>query len=156
MNAITKWIGDFLLTSWIWNITFDVYHPFVTGIVMFCLLRFMLHRRRLESLAISLIVQLFAFGLLTAEVVFGVIRMLGWQYEPLPTEEAMNMMHVLVPSLWVGILYAIFQSLFFMIGRCIWRFNLKRFLVMTWISNGCGAIISYMLINMVEVYYYIG
>ncbi len=149
-------MGDFLLTNWIWNITFDIYHPIVTAIIMFCLLRFMLHRRRLESLAISIIMQVFAFGLLTIEVVFGFIRVLQWQYDPLPADQAMEMMGVLMPSLWVGLIYALFQSLFFIMSRALWRFNLKKYLLMTWISNGCGALISYMLINMVELYYYIG
>lgn len=156
MNNVVKWVGDFLLTSWIWNITFDIYHPIVTGIIMFCLLRMVMHRRRLESFAISTMLQLCTFGLFTAKVIFGVINFLGWQYEPLPAEEAMNMMHTFIPSLYVGLLYALFQSLFFILGRCIWRYNLTRFLTMTWVSNFCGALISYMLINIVEVYYYIG
>lgn len=156
MNNFTKWIGDFLLTSWIWNITFDIYHPLVTGIVMFFLLRLVMHRRRLESFFISGMIQLCTFGLFTAKVVFGIITFLGWQYEPLHTEQAVTMLHTLIPSLYVGLVYALLQSLFFILGRCVWRYNLKKFLMMTWVSNFCGALISYMIINMVEVYYYIG
>lgn len=153
---IVKIIGDFLLSSWIWNITFDWYHPIVTGIVMFCLLHFVMHRRYMQSLAISLMTQFFSFGLLAAKVIFVFIRMLGWQYEPLAVGQAVEMMNTFMPSLYVGILYALFQSIFFIIGRCIWRFNLRSFVVMTWVSNGFGVIISYMLINMTELYYYIG
>ncbi len=153
---ITKRIGDFLLSTWLWHITFDWFHPIVTGIVMFCLLRFVMRRPRVPSFVMSSGLQLSTFGVFSGNIIFILIRWLGWHYQGLNAEEAMYMLNPLVPSLWVGLVYALIQSLFLLIGRCLRRFNLQSFLVLTWVSNSIGAMISYMLINMVEIYYYIG
>ncbi len=155
MVGVIKLFGDFLLSSWIWNITFDWFHPIITAIVMFCLLRFIMRKGRLESLAISICAQLFAFGLLTVNVTFGLVKLLGWQYDALKAGQALQMMHVFIPTLWLGLIYAIFQSLFFLFGRLIWRYNLIAFLVLTWVSNSIGVVVSYTFIRMIEICYYI-
>jgi hypothetical protein len=150
-----KTVGDFFLSTWIWNVTFGWIHPIIAGIVLFFLLRFILHRKRFESFVISIIAQLFAFGMLAAKVVFGFVKLLGWQYEPLPAPQALEMMKVFMPSLSLGIMYAIFQSILFILCRLVWRYNLTGFLIMTWISNGMSVLICYALISMVEMWYYV-
>lgn len=155
MNYVIKSIGDWLLSAWIWNITFDWFHPFFTGIIMFCLLRFVMYQQRLKSLLITATAQFFAFGLLWVKVAFVQATIFGWQYEPLQVADAVNMMQVLLPSISLGIIYAVFQSLFFILGRFFWRYNLFAYLVMTWLSNSIGSFLSYMFIRMIEVWYYV-
>jgi len=153
---IGKMLGDFLLSAWLWNITFDRFHPIVTGFVMFCLVRMVLRQKRMRALAISVGAQFFALCVLTVKVVCGFINWIDWRYEPLHAHEAIPMMSVLYPCLAVGVLYGAFQSLFFIGGRLFFRYDLSKLLIITWVSNGIGAFISYTLINMIELWYYVG
>ena len=155
MNSI-KAIGDIIVSSWIWNITFDWYHPLLAFIFMFCFLRFILKQKSIEAIGISFFAQVFAFGLLSAIVVFGLVYFFNWQFEPLHAQHAIQSMKVFMPSITLAIIYALNQTLLLAGARCIWSFNITNFIILVWASNGCAAFFSYMLIRMTEFWYYVG
>ena len=154
MNGIVKAIGDFFLSAWIWNLTFDWFHPAVTGTIMFLILRLIFRRIRLHALMISFIAQLFAFGAI-ALVGMGLTEYLQWYYEPVHSKIALAAMNSFYASLKLALIYTLFQAIYFTVGHIIWRYNLHAFLVMVFLSNGIGFALSYMFIEMAKVWYYV-
>jgi hypothetical protein len=154
MNGILKPIGDFFLSAWIWNLTFDWFHPVITGISMFLILRLIFRRARLHALLISFIAQVVAFGLI-ALVGMGLTEYLQWHYEPVHSKIALAAMNSFYASLKLALVYTLFQSIYFSVGHIIWRYNLHAFLVMVFLSNGIGFTLSYMFIEMAKVWYYV-
>ena len=151
-----KIVGDFFLSLWIWQMTFDLFHPAITLVAMYTLLRFSMGRKRVRSLAIAVGAQLAVLGILTAIVPALLINTLGWSYEPLDLSHAVGMMRIFVPALSLGIFYALVQIVYFAIGRIFWRYNLISYVALTLISNGVGVAVSYLLIRAVEFSYYAG
>ena len=149
-----KIAGDFLLSAWIWNITFDWVHIVIAAIIMIYLLWFVMKRRLIEAVLLALGAQLFAFAFLSLLVVFICGHLIGCYYEPIHAHEAVSFMHIFLPSLWIGIIYATIQSGILGLLRVMWRFNSLPFFVVIWLSNGIGMLGSYMLICMMEASYY--
>ena len=144
---ILHMLGDFLLSAWLWNVTFDWFHPFFTGIILFLMFRVIMRKKRIKSFLVSFGAQLTAFVILNLIVVYGLMGALHWQYELI--YERYPILNELSASLSVGIVYAIFQSLYFVFGKALWEFNLFAYLIMTWISNGIGMLLSYFFIRLV-------
>ncbi len=152
---VVKFLGDFFLSAWIWNITFDWFHPIITGITMFLLLRFTMRRKRIKSIAISIGAQVFAFALLSVIVVGGLVCCWEWSYAPTDAHEAIKLLSIAYASISLGLIYTLFHMIFFSIGFLLWRYNLIAFVVLSLISNGVGIMLSYMMIRMVELWYYV-
>jgi hypothetical protein len=153
MNVI-KMIGDFILASWLWQFTADWFHPVVTGIVMFLLMRMVLRRPRIRSLIISFLAQLFALAMLSIIAVGLLVHIFQWEFDPESLQQAQTALFY--PSLGLALLYALFQTLFFLLGSFFWSANVRSYVVISWISNGLGAMISYLCIRMVEMMNYTG
>ena len=148
-------IGDFFLSAWLWHRTFDWFHPVIAGIVMFFMLRIVLRRKRVPSLCIALGAQLFAFLALDLLVTYFLIEALNWTFEPLSDPRyAFAIVQMLYGSLSVGLIYAFFQSLYFLGGRLFLHYNAIAFCMVAWISNGIGMLISYLFIRMFVLWQY--
>lgn len=154
MNVILKSIGNFFLSAWIWNLTFDWFHPVVTGFSMFLILRLIFRRTRLHAMVISVMAQLWAFGGLMF-IIMGLSEYLQWHYDPLHPKVALAAMNTFYASLQLALVYTLFQVLYFILGKIIWRYNLHAFLVMVFLSNGIGLTLSYMFIQMAKAWYYV-
>lgn len=154
MYGVLKPIGDFFLSAWIWNLTFDWFHPVITGIIMFLVLRLIFRRKRLRALSISFLAQVFSFGLLTL-IAMGLTEYMKWRYDPLDAKVALVALNTFNASLSLALVYTLFQAIYFTVGHFIWRYNLQAFLVMVLLSNGIGFTLSYMFIEMAKVWYYV-
>ena len=148
-------IGDFFLSAWIWNITFDWFHPFVTGVIMFLMLRIVMRRKRIPSLMITAAAQLFSFLLLFSLVNGILVQAFNWTYEPFDDPlYVLSMMNELYACLSLGLIYALFQTVGFFAARFIWQYNVIAFIMIAWISNGIGMLLSYLFIRMVTLWHY--
>ncbi len=78
MNVL-KYVGDFILSSWIWQFTFDWFHPVITGIIMFFMMRIIMRRSRTNAFVVSLSTQLIGLGLLSFVAIGLVVHMFGWE-----------------------------------------------------------------------------
>lgn len=154
MYRIIKPVGDFFLSAWIWNLTFDWFHPVITGTVMFIIFRLIFRRTRLHALIGSFFAQVAAFGALCL-IAMGMSEYLNWYYSPLESKVALAAMNTFYASLSLSIIYTLFQSIYFTIGHFIWRYNLQAFLVMVLLSNGIAFGVSYMFIEMAKAWYYV-
>jgi len=154
MDGILKPIGNFFLSAWIWNFTFDWFHPVITGIGMFLILRLIFRRSRIHALAISFLAQVFAFSALLL-ITMGLSEYLQWHYDPLHPKVALAAMNSFYASLQLALVYILLHTIYFTVGHFIWRYNLHSFLVMVVLSNGIGFALSYMFIEMARVWYYV-
>lgn len=147
-----KIIGDCVLSAWIWSFTFDWFHPIVAGCTMFVILRVIVRRARVNALMISSGAQIVALLVLTAFVVY-MSEGLQWRYEPI--DECVGiLMGEFVASLVVGFLYTCIQTIYFLIGRLFFTYNLLVLLIVTVLSNLIGVFGSYVLLRMSEIWYY--
>lgn len=153
---IPKVIGDFLLSLWIWHITYDLFHPVVTAITMAFMLHFLMNRGWGRSFGIALFAQLEAIIALTLVVPIFLVTILDWQYEPLDVPSALSMLVIFMPSLSLGLFYAIAQAFFFIIGRLFFRYSLPSYLLLIVVSNGIGVLLSFLLIRAIQFAYYVG
>ncbi len=149
-----KMLGDFILSAWIWQFTADWFHPVITGIVMFFIMRWVMRRPRMQAILISICAQLFALGLLSLIAVGILVQIFNWEFAAITPEEGITRIGAFMPSIGLGIIYAILQSLFFRLGSYFWPQNVRGLVVLSWISNGIGAILSYMCIRFVEIMTY--
>ncbi len=149
-------LGDFFLSAWLWNITFDWFHPIITGVIMFLMMRIVLRKKRVPSLIVTTGAQLFSFVCLLGLVNGILVNALNWTYEPFDDARyALSMMNELYASLSLGLVYAIFQTIYFFVGRIFWQYNAIAYTLIAWISNGIGMLLSYFLIRMVILWQYV-
>ncbi len=151
---VANWVGNLILSAWIWHMMFDWMHPVVTGIVMFFICRIFLRRSRQRSFLISASAQLWAFVCLTGIIYSDILDELDLHYDMLPDYQAISMLNELYPSLALALLYALFQTLYFALGRIIFQYRLSSFVITAWASNGIGFASSVMMIRMVQYWYY--
>ena len=152
---IVKTIGNFILSAWIWNMTFDWFHPMMTGFVMFLCIWLIFRRSIFHALWMSICAQLVVIGVLSGAVML-LSHMLNWQYEPLVAKVAITQFNTLSASISLACVYTVVQLFYFAFGALFWRYNIRAFLVMTVLSNALGFALSYMFIQMVRAWYYVG
>lgn len=154
--AVFQKLGDLILSSWIWQFTYDWYHIVNTGIIMFFLLRIIMKRTRKRAFIVSLMAQLVSMAMLSFIALVVLVRMFDWQFAPMNPTEGVKQIAFFYPSMMLGLIYAILQTIFFAIASFFWNINLLGFVIITWISNLFGAMISYMFIHMSEIMKYVG
>ena len=156
MNNIFKITGDAILSSWIWQFTVDWFHPVISGIVMFFLFRIIVRKSRTRSLFISLGSQIISLGLLSIIAIGVLVHMFGWEFDPLDPYEGIKQIAMFQPSMTLGLFYAISQTLFYIIISFFVDINLIGWCVVSWLSNGIGAMMSYLFISIAEIMKYTG
>jgi len=156
MNKVFKVIGDAILSSWIWQFTVDWYHPIVSGISMFFLFRIIVRKSRLRSLAISVTSQIISLGLLSIIAVGILVHIFGWEFETLNPYDGIKQVVMFQPSLMLGLFYAISQTLCYVLIAFFADINLIGWCTVSWLSNGIGAMISYLFVSFSEIMKYTG
>lgn len=144
---------DFLLAAWLWHMTFDWFHPLVTGIVMFFMMRLVMRKKRLVSLWVSSSAQFFAMMFFFLVVIGGLIHGLSWNFEPHYVPRAPDEFYA---SLSVALIYIIFQTIYFALGRIWCTYKLLPYFFIVVISNSVGMIFGYVLARMAIAWSYVG
>ena len=153
---ILKYLGDFILSSWIWQFTADWFHPVITGITMFFFMRAVMRRRRGHAFLVSCATQLMSLCVLSLIAIGILVHMFGWEFAPVDPYEGVQKIAIFMPSMGLGLIYAIIQSGIFLFVSFFREINLLGFILLCWISNAFGAIFSYLLIHMSEAIKYQG
>lgn len=142
MNGIIL-IGNFLLSAWLWSITFDWYHLIINLFLMAFLFRSMSHASYWRALLFSFLLQVVAYAFFTAIVVGVLHYSIGWEYvipeaAPLPVAN-----YIMRACLGLGLIYATIQTA----GMFAWHlyepFSLRPYLIIIWMGNFISAILSY-------------
>ncbi len=153
---IFKAIGDFIVESWLWNFTYDWCHPVFTAIVMFFILRIVMRTSRIRSFLICVLTQFIALSLLSLVAIGLFVHLFSWEFVVVDSYEIAQPLSVLWPSIKLGIMYAVFNTIFFICYALLSHKNPVPYIALSWISNGIGAILSAGIIRMYEVVKYPG
>ena len=136
-------LGDFLLSKWLWSMTFDWYHLFINLFLMAFLFRGMSHSSYWRALVLSFILQLFAFALFTGVVVGILYYTLGWEYVMPEVAQLPLANYVMRACLALGVIYAVAQTIFVFAWHLYAPVRLMPYLVIIWMGNFISTIISY-------------
>ena len=135
-------IYDFLITEWLWSVTWGVYHvPFVLAF-MIILLKRVGHMRWVSTLmnAVgSLLFTLFVYGFVIAWLVPDA------QLDYTTAQEALEVPSSWWASMYLGSIYALLQTVFFMLVSLVYPSNRFRLIVIVATSNFLAAIAAYLL-----------
>lgn len=134
MNFITT-LNNFLLSEWLWSITWGIYHIPVTIILMTFLFKTCLRMKLKRAFLFSASAQISSGLLLTSFVAGFLIYFLKIQYSPEPNQ----MPNQFLVCIYLGLIYTILQAIFFTILSFFYTFPLRRALWLTLISNMLGA-----------------
>ncbi len=140
-------INEFLLSEWLWNITWGMYHIPINFIMMFFLLKFFGQMKIISSILLSFFGQLFSLSLYTGFVVGVLIYGLGidfqqnhqFLYEP---------MHVLLICFSLAAIHSCIQIIFYTIISNIYNLNNRLLLLITITSNVLSTLLVYLFLDL--------
>lgn len=144
-NSRMTWItptADFLLSEWLWNITWGWYHIPVNVFMMLFLLKFFGRMRIMPAVLCSVFSQVFSFVGFSALVLAGPIYLLGLEFVPYDcyTHE---LMHPLLICLSLGAIYFVFHALFFALFSRFLKINMRLAILISLVANGLTALLVY-------------
>jgi hypothetical protein len=141
---IAQYVGDFLLSQWIWCVTFDLSH-FIFGFwFMFILLAVSTKERLMRLSIISLTSYMFAFGFLF----FLGAGLLSWLcdwscdnclFNPL----VVTQWDVIQTNLVTGLVLTVFQALFFWGLSFVVSLPIRTYILVALASNMIAAWFAY-------------
>ena len=133
--------AHFFLSEWIWAVTWDTYHIPYNIIITLILLKFFLRINMVPAVFMAVGSQLFAFLVLTLCTV-GAMYMIGigggpdsFAYVPRP----------FYATLFLGLIYAVLQILFFACIKKYFRVPLSTIAVIVFISNNLTVLVTWLL-----------
>jgi hypothetical protein len=132
--------AQFLISEWIWSFTFAFYHPIITVLMMILLLVKYAKQRIISAVFYAICSQIYASLIFTILIHVFFDMLLGISFDGY---ELKNMIHPLASCFLLGIIYSGFQISFFAIIRTWYRFPIKRFALVTCISNTIAALLVF-------------
>lgn len=137
--------SQFFLSEWLWSVTHGGYHTPINIFVMITLFLFVLRYRTVPSVLLSLSANLFSFFAFTG-LVYSII-IYGLEIEYIPEQDEIYVVKSLMfTCLYLGLIYAVLQSLFFTALSWFYTLDLKPVIIITFVSNAITAWIMYTLL----------
>jgi len=134
--------ADFLLSEWLWNVTWGWYHVPINIFMMLFLLKFFGRMRIMPSVFFSVLCQLFSFLVLSLVVILGPIYLLSLQFVPYDCY-AHEVSHPLLICLSLGAIYFVLHSLFFALTNLFYTINMRLVILIALVANGLSALLVY-------------
>jgi hypothetical protein len=140
MNIINV-VGDFLLSTWLWSMTFGWSYFFIAIFLMTFFAKKIVPTSWLYAFVLSVATYLFSFALFFGSV-FGLFSyFLEYWYIPHPYECAE--VNPLVPMCALGLMHTIFSGLFFALLSWWRKVSAWRGFWIVVLSNGLAVLLSY-------------
>ena len=141
MSWLTS-VADFLLSEWLWNMTWGWYHVPVNLFMMLFLLKFFGGMRIMPAVLMSVFSQLFSFVLLSVLVIIGPIYMFDLCFVPYDCY-TQSMMHPLSICLSLGGIYFVLHVFFFCLLHLFYNVNIRQIVLISLVGNGLSALLVY-------------
>lgn len=130
-------ISHFFLSEWLWSVTRGAYHMPINIFVMIAWCIFVRREKTIPSVLLSVSANLFSFFIFT-----GIVYFFKVDYIP-GHDEIYVITSVLSSCMYLGVIYATLQSIFFFMVRRFYTFNLISTLIAAYVSNLITAWIMY-------------
>lgn len=140
-----SWIttaSHFLLSEWLWSVTWGWYHLPVNVFVMIFLLKFFGYMRIMPAVLIAFFSQIFSFLVLTLIVFLVPIYLLGLEFVTYDCY-VVQTMNPLAISLYLGAIYFAFHILFFVLVNLFYSLNIRLLTLIALVGNGVTALLVY-------------
>lgn len=144
--AILSELGDFLISEWLWSMTFAWSYLIVNVCTSWFLLRRVTALSMLRSCVFAILVNLFSFLLYSALIAGFFMYLLQWWYVPHEYQVASG---PFIANMYLAGIYTIFHSIVFYAVHRLFDVPTKRLLLVALLSNGLAALISYFYIVIV-------
>ena len=135
-------IAYFFLDTWLWGMTWGLYHIPVNIIVMLLLLKFVGKIKFMPSILMAVFSKLFASILYATLILFLVYVIKLPVVQPTSFDAAVHI-NVLLASISLGIMYSAFQSLFFIVLNKFYPVDTRFTTMIVLVSNTITALIIY-------------
>ncbi len=135
-------IAYFFLNTGLWAMTWGRYHIPVNIIVMLILLKFVGKFKFMPSILMAFFSKVFASALYIVCILF-LVFVIKLQFIPPENLDAGAHINVLLASISLGMIYSIFQSLFFIIINKFYPLNARFTTMIVFVSNTITALIIY-------------
>jgi hypothetical protein len=143
---ILNGLGDFLISEWLWSMTFAWSYLIVGVFTSWFLLRHIMSLTMLRSCVLAVLVNLFSFLLYSALIAGFFMYLLQWWYVP---HEYQVTTGPFVANMYLAAIYTIFHSIFFYGLHRLCDAPKMRLLLVALLSNSLAALISYFYIVIV-------
>ena len=142
MNVFVS-LGEFFLFSWLWGITWGIYHIPINIFVMFLLLKRYAKIAFARATLASFFANLFSQVVYTCFVIGVLIYLVGMQYTP---KEGLSVIYPAWASFSLGFIYAGLQALFFWFLSFHFKLNVHKLFFLSLISNSITALLIYLFL----------
>lgn len=136
--------SNFLLSQWIWNVTWGWYHVPINIFVMLFFLKFFGYLRIMPAVLLAFFSQLFSLLVFSVFVIAVPIYALDIHFS-LYDCYAQAYPNVLLTSLSLAAIYCVLNIFFFAIVNFFYSLNLRLLILISCVGNGITALLVYRL-----------
>ena len=137
-------IGQFLLSEWLWSVTWDWHHLPINIVLMCLLFKWLLRANIIPAVFLAFSSHLFAFVTYSIFVVFVLMYLIGLEY--IPSEVPKNIIGPLKASIFLGLIYTALHMCFFLLINRRYKLNISGIFLITILSNMMTSLFVYSLV----------
>lgn len=141
--SIPYLMGELLVSEWLWSVTFGFYHLPINIFIMIFFFKFFMGMRIIPAVLLSFFSNIFSWIILSLFVLGVPVYLFKIGFDTSTTQTLSSIMAV---SLVLGGLYALVQSLMFVVLDKRMNFDIHRAIAVALMSNGLTALMSYALV----------
>jgi hypothetical protein len=127
-------LADFLISQWMWGVTWGIYHVFLSAVFMTILLKIVMRIKIIKALILSVTAHVFAVAIYSFVVIFFLMPLIDSDFYMSPQTGPINPGRV---TLYLGLIYSVLQLLFFMVVQR--NLRLIQLITVILISNCLAA-----------------
>jgi len=137
-----KTIEFFFLNTWLWSMTWGIYHVPTNILVMLVLLKIVGRFKLISSILLAFFSKVFSSALYTL-IVFLLVFVIKLQFVPAEEFNSCQTINVLLACICLGFVYAALQSIFFCVVNKFYALNLRVTTLIAFVSNIISALLIY-------------
>ena len=141
-------IEYFFLNTWLWGMTWGIYHIPINMLVMLVLLKFVGRLKIVPSVLLAFFSKVFASALYTL-IVFFLVFVVKLQFVPKIDLVDSDSINVLLACICLGIVYSVFQALFFLMVNKFYALNIRLTTLIAFVSNIITALLVYRFVEII-------
>lgn len=148
MNILSI-IGDFLLSEWLWGMTYGWIYFFTSLLIMAIALKYFLSLSFLKSALLSCASHIFSFLVFSFLVIGVFIYFFQWWYVP---DQHVAVAGPFIATLFLACMYTVCHMLFFMLLSKFYTMPASRIVMAVCTSSFLSFVLSYLyLVKIVKV-----
>jgi hypothetical protein len=140
-------ISDFILSTWLFSITYDWFHIMINTVMLSILFQAFLRMGVSRAIMLSFSAHFFAFITYAVVAISVFLNHAMTSYMPSEVSETSKSDDVLLACIYLACVYAVLQSIFLLLMHIRSEFPLRRIIEIVWLSNGMSALLSYLAIT---------